>query len=132
MNCCFLYYFILPFFFFFGVAVTNRHHCCCYDSVCTGEWKEMSHGNSFCTVFPQLQTFAHFQARECAGSPPPFKDRNGADASVKSDAEQGCTQQVLQTWGEEIAPEGQFVVLGHGSLKKNVLKMRGLTGIWFG
>lgn len=50
----------------------------------------MSHGNSCYTVFPQLQTFAHFQARECACSPPAFEDTDGADTSVKSDAGQGC------------------------------------------
>lgn len=65
----------------------------------------MSRGNSFYTVFPQWQTCARFQARECACPPPPFEDTDGADASVKSDAEQGCTQQVPQTWGQETAPQ---------------------------
>lgn len=65
----------------------------------------MSHGNSLYIVFPQLQTFAHFQARECACPPPCLEDADGADASEKSDAEQGCTQQVLQTWGQEISPQ---------------------------
>lgn len=97
-----------------------------------GMERQMSRGNSLYTVFPQLQTLAHFQARECACPSPPLEDADGADASVKSDAEQGCTQQVLQTWGQEIAPQSQFLVLGHNSPKKNAFKMSGLAGIWFG
>lgn len=100
MNYCLLYYLAV------GFCCCNKQASLLLLLLCLyrGMERQMSHGNSYYTVFPQLQTFAHFQARECAGSPPPLEDTDGADASVKSDAEQGCTQQVLQTWREETAP----------------------------